>query len=263
MRTLVIGDIHGGKKAFQQCLLRSDFNINKDKLIFLGDYVDGWSESAELIQFLIELSNNATEKPIFLRGNHDKWCQDWLLEGKSLLNWTQQGGQSTINSYIKTGYLTSDIHKEFFKNLLDYYIDEENRGFVHGGFTSAMGLGYEIYNADYYWDRDLWELALMQNDRTHYGGNLPIFRRFEKHKEIYIGHTSTIFNTVKPHLKEYNHPQQEVKNGSITIPMNRCNIWNIDTGCGYKGKLTILDIDTKEFWQSDFINTLYSDEKGR
>lgn len=45
--------------------------------------------------------------------------------------------------------------------------------------------------------------------------------------------------------------------------MRRCNVWNIDTGAGWSGKLTIMDIDTKEYWQSDFVKELYPDEKGR
>ena len=49
-RTLAIGDIHGGLKALKQVLERANVNEN-DKLIFLGDYVDGWSESSQVIQF--------------------------------------------------------------------------------------------------------------------------------------------------------------------------------------------------------------------
>lgn len=45
--------------------------------------------------------------------------------------------------------------------------------------------------------------------------------------------------------------------------MNRCNVWNLDTGSGFSGKLTIMDIDTKEFWQSDFVRELYPNENGR
>ena len=56
MRTLVIGDIHGGYKALLQVLDRAKVTKD-DTLIFLGDYVDGWSESAETIHKLIELSN--------------------------------------------------------------------------------------------------------------------------------------------------------------------------------------------------------------
>ncbi|MBM3246586.1 MAG: hypothetical protein FJZ13_04585, partial [Candidatus Omnitrophica bacterium] len=34
-------------------------------------------------------------------------------------------------------------------------------------------------------------------------------------------------------------------------PIHVCNVWNIDTGAGWSGKLTIMDVDTKEYWQSD------------
>lgn len=56
-RTLVVGDIHGGLKALKQALERANVT-DKDKLIFLGDYVDGWSESSQVINALIELSQN-------------------------------------------------------------------------------------------------------------------------------------------------------------------------------------------------------------
>ena len=53
-RTLVIGDIHGGLKGLTQVLTKCQLQ-KEDHLIFLGDYVDGWSESAQVINFLIEL----------------------------------------------------------------------------------------------------------------------------------------------------------------------------------------------------------------
>ncbi len=40
MRTLVIGDIHGGLKALVQVLERAAVQPT-DELIFLGDYTDG------------------------------------------------------------------------------------------------------------------------------------------------------------------------------------------------------------------------------
>ena len=54
-RKLVIGDIHGGLKALKQVLERANVTQN-DTLIFLGDYVDGWSESPEVLDFLIVLN---------------------------------------------------------------------------------------------------------------------------------------------------------------------------------------------------------------
>lgn len=262
-RTLVCGDIHGSLKGLQQALERCKYNSKEDKLIFLGDYVDGWSESAELIEYLIQLDKVSINDNIFIRGNHDKWCQEWLNKGQIKLVWTQQGGQATIDSYMKTCYLTSDSHRKFFNNLHNYYIDDENRGFSHGGFISRKGLGHEPYEANYYWDRDLWNLALMShNKEKKYGEEGPEnYSRFKKHTEIYIGHTSTIYWNHKVHYTETEEPNQVGL--PIMVPMNRCNVWNLDTGAGYKGKLTIMDIDTKEFWQSDQSHLLYPYEKGR
>jgi serine/threonine protein phosphatase 1 len=64
------------------------------------------------------------------------------------------------------------------------------------------------------------------------------------YKEIYIGHT----------------PTTKINQ---TVPVNKACIWNVDTGAAFTGPLTILDIETKEFWQSDFLPHLYSYENGR
>jgi serine/threonine protein phosphatase 1 len=55
MRTLVIGDIHGGLRALHQIFERAKVTKN-DLLIFLGDYVDGWSQSPQVLDFLIALN---------------------------------------------------------------------------------------------------------------------------------------------------------------------------------------------------------------
>ena len=264
MRTLVIGDIHGAVMALQEVLIRSSFNYIEDRLIFLGDYVDGWSQSAELIQFLIELEEQCKIKPIFLRGNHDYWAEQWLLYGDTNKIWREQGGEATILSYVKTKYIVDQKHKDFFYNLQNYFIDEENRGYVHGGYSSRKGLGHEAHNSTYYWDRDLWSLALMSHDRHHeaindYEGEY--FRRFEKHKEVFIGHTATTNWRYKVHYPESSSHSDVGK--KIMVPMHRCNVWNMDTGCGWDGKLTIMDVDTKEYWQSNLVKELYPNELGR
>jgi serine/threonine protein phosphatase 1 len=40
-------------------------------------------------------------------------------------------------------------------------------------------------------------------------------------------------------------------------------IWNLDTGAGWFGKMTIMDVKTKGFWQSDIALDLYPEFKGR
>lgn len=61
--------------------------------------------------------------------------------------------------------------------------------------------------------------------KTSYG-TIPNF------KEIYIGHTPTT-------------------NWQTDRPMNAFNLYNMDTDAGNGGRLTIMDVDTKEYWQSD------------
>ncbi|HET7361441.1 MAG TPA: metallophosphoesterase, partial [Salinimicrobium sp.] len=97
-RTLVIGDIHGGLKALVQLLERAEINPG-DELIFLGDYVDGWSDSANVVSYLIELAKQNT--CIFLRGNHDDLTQKWLQTEELNEMWLQHGGQSSIDAYRK------------------------------------------------------------------------------------------------------------------------------------------------------------------
>jgi serine/threonine protein phosphatase 1 len=45
--------------------------------------------------------------------------------------------------------------------------------------------------------------------------------------------------------------------------MNAINIWNVDTGAAFYGKLSAIDIDTKQIFQSEKFMKLYPDEKGR
>ncbi len=243
MRILVIGDIHGGYKALKQVLERANITSD-DKLIFLGDYIDGWSEAAETINYLISLSN--THKCVFIKGNHDIWCELWLKTGATNPIWLAHGGKETIESYITSGLITSQTHKDFFKKLQDYYIDDQNRLFIHAGFTSMHGVEKEEYKSNYYWDRTLWESALLAEKvaEKELQSEDAIPMRFQHYKEIYIGHTATT-------------------NYKKTKPIKAYTLWNIDTGAGFTGKLTALDINTKDYWQSDFVKELYPTEKGR
>jgi serine/threonine protein phosphatase 1 len=62
--------------------------------------------------------------------------------------------------------------------------------------------------------------------------------------EIFIGHTPTL---------EYNE----------TLPMHKINVWNIDTGAAFKGKLSAISLETKEIWQSEIVQSYYPQELGR
>ena len=77
-RTLVIGDIHGNYEALNKALELAKFDITKDRIICLGDYVDGWPQSFDVVKRLLEIKNNSPFNNIFILGNHDKWFLDIL-----------------------------------------------------------------------------------------------------------------------------------------------------------------------------------------
>ncbi len=239
-RTLVIGDIHGGLKALKQVLARAKVTQN-DTLIFLGDYVDGWSESPQVLDFLMNLKE--THHCILLRGNHDELLQQWLETDMYNEMWKIHGGEATINAYKKVNDADKKRHIAFLKTLKNYYLDEENRLFVHAGFTNLKGVLHEYFPKLFYWDRTLWEMALAFDSRIEKDSHFYP-QRFLLYKEIYIGHS----------------PVTKIEK---TVPVQKANIWNVDTGAAFKGPITILDIDTKKFWQSDFLKDLYPNEKGR
>jgi serine/threonine protein phosphatase 1 len=240
MRTLAVGDIHGGLTGLTQLIERAKVNP-KDKLIFLGDYVDGWSESAQVIQCLIELSK--TNTCIFIKGNHDVWCEQWLASGFVNEVWYQHGGKETIESYSKFSEEEKKQHLVFFESMSLYHVDNEKRLFVHAGFTSMYGVEREFQIQSFYFDRTLWEMALTM-DKSIKKDSKRYPDRLKHYSEIYIGHTPTI-----------NYHKHE--------PMNAANIWNVDTGAAFTGKLSAIDINTKEVFQSDSLPFLYPNEHGR
>lgn len=242
-RKLVIGDIHGGLKALHQVLDRAKVT-SKDTLIFLGDFVDGWSESPAVLDFLIALEK--THHCIFIKGNHDDLLLKWLTSNKDGFDekiWFQHGGEASALAYQNINFATKEKHIQFLESLQDYYLDDQNRLFIHAGFTNIRGVEFEFFKPLFYWDRTLWEMALAFDPAIQ--KNDALFpNRFKLYKEIYVGHT----------------PVTKINE---TIPVNKACIWNVDTGAAFKGKLTIMDADTKAFWQSDALPDLYPNEKGR
>ncbi|RVD92659.1 Serine-threonine phosphatase catalytic subunit [Tubulinosema ratisbonensis] len=65
----VIGDIHG--QFFDLYELLKNFNLQKDTLIFLGDYVDRGVFSLEVYVYLLVLKVNYPDNIFLLRGNHE------------------------------------------------------------------------------------------------------------------------------------------------------------------------------------------------
>ena len=228
-RIMVIGDIHGSYKALKQCFERSKFDPDKETLISLGDECDGWPETKQVINELLKIKNC-----ISLAANHTAWLLDYCLTGNKEQLWVEQGGYNTLNSYADN---IPKSHIEFLLKAKLYHI-ENNILFVHGGIIP----GSKVENNSK--DTILWDRELICNAYKKSNGR-PNYRMQNIYDEIFVGHTTT------------GHFNKEYK------PVKFCEVNCIDTGAGWEGKLTIMSLETRQYWQSDFVKTLYPQSNGR
>ena len=246
MKVYVMGDIHGAVLSLKQCLERSEFDKKNDMLIQLGDVCDGFPYVYECVEELLTIENL-----VAIKGNHDEWFWKWLTSGVHPDQWIQ-GGMATLKSYRRNcekkeelGFVPDDIpnsHFRFFGHQLLYYKDEFKNLFVHAGFNRHIPLRQNADNV-LYWDRELFMEALSYKPESD--DEEIKFKMYDNWNEVFIGHTTT-------------------EHWGNKTPMHAANIWNLDTGVGNKsGKLTIMNVDSKEFFQSDTGKELYPEDKGR
>ena len=217
----VIGDIHGCIKTLEK--LYSTFEPGSD-VYTVGDLVDKGPNVSDVIDFCI--NNNI--KPVF--GNHEQFFLHNidLLKGSdnSKSVWSNKWGG--IYSIVDYKYKTNKLvkHIEFIKNLPLYYqIDTEtDRFFITHGFALP-----------YYTEKNNIEnLGHYISNRLH--GKYFDIENIESLRQYgvinIIGHDA--FEKVQVHDLYY----------------------GIDTGCVYGGKLSAIELTTKEITSIDVIDTV-------
>jgi serine/threonine protein phosphatase 1 len=224
IKTFVIGDIHGAYRALRQCLERSGFDYEDNNLICLGDVCDGWPETKESIDELLKIKNLT-----YLLGNHDFWALQWMVTGKAESVWLSQGGAATIRSY-QSGI--PQEHIDFLGKASPYFL-HHNKLFVHAGIDPQHALDEQDLNT-FLWDRNLARTALEFYAKK-------VSKKLTPYDEVYVGHTPIPFKK----------------------PIHSCGIWLMDTGAGWTGVLSLMNITSKEVFISDDVPQLYPGEVGR
>jgi serine/threonine protein phosphatase 1 len=223
-RTFVLGDIHGAYRALLQCFQRSNFNYEHDHLVALGDVADGWPETKQCIDELLKIKNLT-----YLLGNHDFWTLEWMETGFADDVWFAQGGKATIDSY-RDGVPAS--HVSFLKKALSYFRSGE-KVFVHAGINPRIPLEHHTLQT-LLWDRTLAQLAIQRHQ-------VEDDKKLTGYEAVYIGHTPI----------------------SGAKPLKANDVWFMDTGAGWSGVLSIMNIDTEEYFTSDSVPELYPGVEGR
>lgn len=159
-----MSDIHGSYEALKIAL---DFLIEekkidlegKDKLLFLGDYIDRGPDSYEVLQTIFDLCNLYPNNVIALIGNHDEMFHAWLKNRTNTLHLLNDPFLTTTKSFTKDvlvhdhqGNIYDRNFNEITKNVigtilqsnkelmnwyfeLPYYYEYDDVLFVHAGFT--------------------------------------------------------------------------------------------------------------------------------
>ncbi len=210
-----MGDPHGRVTAVKEVLNAVDFDYDSDQLIILGDIVDGSASVKELIDLILKVKHR-----ILIRGNHDQWALGWFDAGIELPAWVHQGGEATMRSYGFDYKSVPESHREFLHSGVYYHIDDKNNIFVHGGFDPDIPIK-DNSNEELLWNRNIIGYAMCK----------PI----PGYHLVFIGHTTT-------QLIENHAGRNE--------PALFNNLVMMDTGGGWDGKITIMNPDTMEYWQS-------------
>jgi serine/threonine protein phosphatase 1 len=224
MRKFLLGDIHGRHKALVQVLDRCGFNKEEDLLIFLGDVYDRGDEPFLCIDELLQIRHR-----VFIRGNHDHNFWSFTQTGHDGFG-GHNGVMVTKLKWREADEETRQFALRFMSEQVPYFVDDKNRLFTHGGFDREKPVINQMEDV-FAWDRELWQQAMScKGDQK-----LKTADGFEK---IYIGHTPTLL-------------------WNRDTPMYSGGVFNLDTGAGFgSGRLTIMDIETEQFWQSDIIDEL-------
>ncbi|MEW6664364.1 MAG: metallophosphoesterase [Thermodesulfobacteriota bacterium] len=153
-RIFIIGDIHGCLGMLERLMGRIDWRPDKDRLIFLGDYIDRGEDSRGVIDFILKMTRISQGVECIL-GNHEASFLDFL-SGQDMRTFLANGGAPTLQSYRSIGWEKGSVipqeHLAFLKSLRPW-VELEDYYVVHAGLRPGVAL--EVQDPeDLVWIRD-------------------------------------------------------------------------------------------------------------
>lgn len=146
-KTWVIPDIHGCLETLQLLVFQQINPDKKDRLVFLGDYIDRGPDSKGVIDFIMELEESGY-RITTLTGNHESVCLKAYDENTKVQNssgfpgygryqqhWLGLGGSRTLESFHVNS--PKEIPEKYIGWIRsrDFYIELEEFFAVHAGFN--------------------------------------------------------------------------------------------------------------------------------
>ena len=192
VRIYAIGDVHGRADLLERLLSRVDADIVAHPVpraihVLVGDYIDRGPASREVVDLLIDAAR--TREMFMLRGNHDVFVKEFLLNPASLREWSQLGGFETLMSYGLKPPLNPDrttqhelaaalnallpiAHRHFFDGLIKSF-SCGSYFFAHAGVRPGIPLAYQK-ETDLMWIRDDFLLHEGKFEKIVVHGHTPV-----------------------------------------------------------------------------------------
>jgi serine/threonine protein phosphatase 1 len=199
-----------GWSAALKALLTAIDPRPEDEIITLGDYIDRGPDSKGVLEQLIALAGRCKLVP--LTGNHEVMFFD-ALDGQAGFHfWMEFGGGDMLASYGARDELARipEEHVEFLRSCLPYY-ETNDHIFVHANYWPNRAMRDQSTNTLF------WEVLKPELAAPHYS-----------QRPVIVGHT--------PQPGHY----------ILDLGFLKC----IDTGCGFGGRLTAIDVYSGRVWQA-------------
>ncbi len=173
----VIGDIHGRLDALERLMAKIGPDLEQDRLLFMGDYIDRGPHPKGVVDYVLCLQNSAPpEQVICLKGNHEAMFLNFL-EGRDADLFLANGGFSTLKDYWGEDWdrreklVLPPDHEAFYRGLRLYYETPEYI-FVHGGLRPGVPLK-EQDEEDLLWIRGEFIVSMEDFGRKVVFGHTP------------------------------------------------------------------------------------------
>jgi serine/threonine protein phosphatase 1 len=213
-RIFAIGDIHGYLNKLQELMEKIDPDPAQDAIVFLGDYIDRGPRSREVVEYVLDIKK-AFEHTVFLMGNHEFMFMDYLTYRKEPWTFLLNGGVETIHSYGLTG---DDPESKMPQEHMAFFNSlrpyYETDSYIF--VHAGLRAGIPLH------EQTLDDLVWIR--REFIGSNVDFG------KLVIFGHT--------PFMRPLVHP----------------NKIGIDTGAGYGGDLTCIELPGRIFYSADGMN---------
>jgi serine/threonine protein phosphatase 1 len=180
-RAFIIGDIHGCLGMLNRLMDTIDWRPDRDRLIFLGDYIDRGTDSKGVVDFVLVLLKKSPFVQC-LRGNHESGFLDFL-SGGDIKTFLINGGETTLKSYQRDGeILIPPDHISFYQSLRPW-IELEDYYIVHAGFRPGVKINDQSLE-DLIWIRDPFIYSDYDFGKKVIFGHTPFYEPFVTHNKI-------------------------------------------------------------------------------